>query len=91
MNVYTDGTIAFDDSGNYQYSPMHTVSGRVVPGQNGLVEIDAPVGHVGNLAAGTQLGTVGGATDEGNLLTGLIVDTAAGSGSWTLGSPSCLA
>src|SRR5205823_2461927 len=30
-----------------------------------------------------------GATD-GQPLAGLIVDTAAGSGSWTLGSPSCL-
>jgi hypothetical protein len=51
--------------------------------------VDAPLADVG-LASGTQLGTVGGATDEGNPVTGLIVDTAAGSGSWTLGSPSCL-
>jgi hypothetical protein len=67
-----------------------TVTGRFVPGQNGIVEVDAPVADVGHLASGTQLGTVGGATDEGQPLAGLIVDTAAGSGSWTLGSPSCL-
>ena len=36
------------------------------------------------------LGTVGGATDEGNPVTGLIVDTAAGGGSWTLGTTSCI-
>ena len=36
------------------------------------------------------LGTVGGATDEGNSVTGLIVDTAAGDGSWTLGTTSCI-
>jgi hypothetical protein len=88
--TYTDGTIAFDDSGNYQYSSANTVTGRFVPGQNGIVEVDAPVADVGHLASGTQLGTVGGATDEGQPLAGLIVDTAAGSGSWTLGSPSCL-
>lgn len=87
---YTDGTIAFDDSGNYQYNPVNTITGRFVPGQNGLVEADAPVGDVGHLAAGTRLGTVRGATDEGNPVTGLIVDTATGNGSWTLGSPSCL-
>ena len=87
---YTDGTIAFDDSGDYQYSPVNTITGRFVPGQNGIVEADAPVGDVGSLVAGTQLGTVGGATDEGNLVTGLIVDTASGNGSWTLGSPTCL-
>jgi pseudomonalisin len=87
---YTDGTIAFDDSGNYQYTSVNTVSGRFVQGQNGVVEVDAPVADVGHLVSGTQLGTVGGATDEGNLVTGLIVDTASGSGSWTLGSTSCL-
>jgi hypothetical protein len=55
-----------------------------------VVEVDAPVGDVGQLASGTQLGTVGGATDEGSPLVGLITDTATGSGSWTLGSPSCI-
>ena len=88
--TYTDGTIAFDDSGNYQYSSTNTVSGSFTPGQNGVVEIDAPVADVGNLASGTQLGTVGGATDEGSPAVGLITDTASGSGSWTLGSTSCL-
>jgi hypothetical protein len=88
--TYTDGTIAFDDSGNYQYSPVNNVTGSFTPGQNGVVEVDAPVGDVGNLASGTQLGTVGGATDEGNPVTGLIVDTASGNGSWTLGTTSCL-
>jgi pseudomonalisin len=88
--TYTDGTIAFDDQGDSQYTSNNTVTGRFVPGQNGVVEIDAPVADVGNLASGTQLGTVGGQTDESNAVTGLIVDTATGSGSWTLGSPSCL-
>jgi pseudomonalisin len=88
--TYTDGTIAFDDSGNYQYTSNNTISGSFVPGQNGVVEIDAPVADVGNLVSGTQLGTVGGATDEGSPLVGLITDTASGSGSWTLGTPSCL-
>ena len=88
--TYTDGTIAFDDSGNYQYTSNNTVSGSFVPGQNGIVEIDAPVGDVGNLISGTQLGTVGGATDEGSPAVGLITDTASGSGSWTLGTLSCL-
>jgi pseudomonalisin len=88
--TYTDGNIAFDDSGNYQYTSTNTIGGRFVPGQNGIVEADAPVADVGQLVSGSQLGTVGGATDEGNLVTGLIVDTAAGSGSWSLGSPSCL-
>jgi pseudomonalisin len=88
--TYTDGTIAFDDSGDYQYTSTNTVTGSFTPGQNGVVEVDAPVGDVGNLASGTQLGTVGGATDEGNPVTGLITDTASGSGSWTLGSTSCL-
>jgi hypothetical protein len=36
------------------------------------------------------MGTVGGATDEGNDVEGLIVDQAPGSGSWTLGTTSCL-
>ena len=88
--TYTDGTIAFDDSGNYQYSPVNDVTGSFTPGQNGVVEVDAPIGDVGNVASGTQLGTVGGATDEGNPVTGLIVDTASGNGSWTLGTTSCL-
>jgi hypothetical protein len=88
--TYTDGILAFDDSGNYQYSSSNTVTGRFVTGQNGIVEIDAPVSDVGRLASGTQLGTVGGATDEGSPLVGLITDTAAGSGSWTLGTTSCL-
>jgi hypothetical protein len=26
--TYTDGTIAFDDSGNYEYSSVNTVTGR---------------------------------------------------------------
>jgi hypothetical protein len=87
--TYTDGTIAFDDTGNYQYNPINTVTGNFTPGQSGVVEVDAPLGDVG-LASGTQMGTVGGATDEGDPVSGLIVDTAAGSGSWTLGTPSCL-
>ena len=87
--TYTDGTIAFDDSGNYQYSPVNTITGSFTPGDRGVVEIDAPLADVG-LASGTQMGTVGGATDEGNPVTGLIVDTAAGNGSWTLGTTSCL-
>jgi hypothetical protein len=36
------------------------------------------------------MGTVDGGTDEGEPVVGLIVDTAAGGGSWTLGSTSCL-
>ena len=87
--TYTDGTIAFDDTGNYQYTSTNTVTGSFTPGDRGVVEIDAPLADVG-LASGTQMGTVGGATDEGDPLTGLIVDTAAGSGSWTLGTTSCL-
>jgi pseudomonalisin len=87
--TYTDGTIGFDDSGNYQYNPVNTVTGTYTTGPNGSVEIDAPLADVG-LASGTQMGTVGGATDEGNPVTGLIVDTAAGGGSWTLGTTSCL-
>jgi pseudomonalisin len=87
--TYTDGTIAFDDSGDYQYNPVNTVTGSFVTGQNGRIEVDAPLSDVG-LASGTQMGTVGGATDEGNPVTGLIVDTAAGGGSWTLGTTSCL-
>jgi pro-kumamolisin-like protein len=87
--TYTDGTIGFDDSGNYQYSPVNTVTGSYVTGPNGRIEVDAPLGDVG-LASGTQMGTVGGATDEGNPVTGLIVDTGAGNGSWTLGTTSCL-
>jgi len=51
--------------------------------------VDAPLADVG-LASGTQMGTVGGATDEGDPLAGPIVDTAAGSDSWTLGTASCL-
>jgi pseudomonalisin len=87
--TYTDGTIAFDDAGDYQYTPSNTVSGKVTAGPKGSIEIDAPLAQVG-LASGTQMGTVGGATDEGNPVTGLIVDTAAGSGSWTLGTTSCI-
>jgi hypothetical protein len=87
--TYTDGTIAFDDSGDYQYSPVNTVTGSFVTGDSGRIEVDAPLSDVG-LASGTQMGTVGGATDEGNPATGLIVDTAAGGGSWTLGTTSCL-
>jgi hypothetical protein len=87
--TYTDGTIGFDDSGNYQYTPSNTVTGSFVAGPSGRIEIDAPLSDVG-LASGTQMGTVGGATDEGNPVTGLIVDTAAGNGSWTLGTTSCL-
>jgi hypothetical protein len=87
--TYTDGTIAFDDSGDYQYSPVNTVTGSFVTGDSGRIEVDAPLAHVG-LASGTQMGTVGGATDEGNPATGLIVDTAAGGGSWALGTTSCL-
>jgi pseudomonalisin len=86
---YTDGTIAFDDSGDSQYNPVNTVTGSFITGPNGRIEIDAPLADVG-LASGTQMGTVGGATDEGNPATGLIVDTAAGGGSWTLGTASCL-
>ena len=73
--------------------PVHarsnTVTGSFVTGPSGRIEIDAPLSDVG-LASGTQMGTVGGATDEGNPATGLIVDTAAGNGSWTLGTTSCL-
>jgi pseudomonalisin len=87
--TYTDGTIAFDSSGGYSYSPVNTVTGTFTPGTNGRVEIDAPLSDVG-LASGTQMGTVGGATDEGNDVEGLIVDEAAGNGSWTLGTTSCL-
>jgi hypothetical protein len=87
--TYTDGTIAFDDSGDYQYSPVNTVTGSFVTGDSGRIEVDAPLADVG-LASGTQMGTVGGATDEGNPATGLIVDTAAGGGSWALGTTSCL-
>lgn len=88
--TYTDGTVAFDDSGDSQYSSTNTVTGRFVPGQNGLIEVDAPVADVGGLVSGSQLGTVGGQTTESNVATGLIIDTAAGGGSWTLGSRSCL-
>jgi len=87
--TYTDGTIGFDDSGDYQYTSVNTVSGSFVTGDAGRIEIDAPLSDVG-LASGTQMGTVGGATDEGNPATGLIVDTAAGNGSWTLGTTSCI-
>jgi hypothetical protein len=87
--TYTDGTIGFDDSGDYQYTSVNTVTGSFVTGPNGRIEVDAPLSDVG-LASGTQMGTVGGATDEGNPATGLIVDTAAGNGSWTLGATSCL-
>jgi hypothetical protein len=87
--TYTNGTIAFDDSGDYQYNAVNTVTGSFVTGDGGRIEIDAPLSDVG-LAAGTQMGTVGGATDEGDPVTGLIVDTAAGGGSWTLGTTSCL-
>jgi pro-kumamolisin-like protein len=87
--TYTDGTIGFDDSGDYQYTPSKTVTGSYVTGPNGRIEIDAPLADVG-LAAGTQMGTVGGATDEGDPVTGLITDTGAGNGSWTLGTTSCL-
>ncbi|HZT94945.1 MAG TPA: S53 family peptidase [Gaiellaceae bacterium] len=87
--TYTDGTIGFDDSGDYQYTPVNTVTGSFVTGPNGRIEVDAPLADVG-LASGTQMGTVGGATDEGDPATGLIVDTAAGGGSWTLGTTSCL-
>lgn len=86
---YTDGTIAFDSSGGYNYTPVNTVTGSFTPGANGTVEIDAPLSDVG-LASGTQMGTIGGSTDEGNDVEGLIVDQAAGSGSWTLGTTSCL-
>lgn len=64
-------------------------TGTFTPGVNGRVEVDAPLSDVG-LASGTQMGTVGGATDEGNDGEGLIVDEASGSGSWTLGTTSCL-
>jgi pseudomonalisin len=87
--TYTDGTIAFDSSGGYSYTAANTVTGSFTPGQNGTVEVDAPLSDVG-LASGTQMGTVGGATDEGNDAEGLIVDQAAGGGSWTLGTTSCL-
>ena len=87
--TYTDGTIGFDDSGDYQYTSVNTVSGSFVTGDAGRIEIDAPLSDVG-LASGTQMGTVGGATDEGNPATGLIVDTAAGGGSWTIGTTSCI-
>ena len=87
--TYSDGTIAFDSSGGYSYTAANTVTGSFTPGENGRVEVDAPLSDVG-LASGTQMGTVGGATDEGNNVEGLIVDEAAGSGSWTLGTPSCL-
>jgi len=87
--TYTDGTIGFDDSGDYQYTASNTVTGSFVTGPNGRIEVDAPLSDVG-LASGTQMGTVGGATDEGNPATGLITDTAAGNGSWTLGTTSCL-
>jgi hypothetical protein len=87
--TYTDGTLAFDDSGDTQYTSSNTVTGSFLTGSNGRIEIDAPLADVG-LASGTQMGTVGGVTDEGNPVTGLIVDTAAGGGSWTLGMTSCL-
>jgi hypothetical protein len=87
--TYTDGTIAFDSSGGYSYTSNNTVTGTFTPGEPGTVEIDAPLSDVG-LASGTQMGTVGGATDEGNNVEGLIVDQASGSGSWTLGTTSCL-
>jgi pseudomonalisin len=87
--TYTDGTIAFDSSGGYSYTAVNTVTGSFTPGPNGRVEVDAPLSDVG-LASGTQMGTVGGATDEGNNVEGLIVDEAAGGGSWTLGTTSCL-
>jgi len=87
--TYSDGTIGFDDSGDYQYTSVNTVTGTYTTGPKGSIEIDAPLGDVG-LASGTQMGTVGGATDEGNPVTGLIVDTAAGGGSWTLGTTSCI-
>ena len=71
-------------------TPSKTNNFTHTPGDaQGSIEIDAPLGDVG-LASGTQMGTVGGATDEGNPVTGLIVDTAAGGGSWTLGTTSCL-
>jgi hypothetical protein len=88
--TYSDGTIAFDSSGGYSYTPVNTVTGSFVTGPNGRIEVDAPLADVG-LASGTQMGTVGGATDEGNPAEGLIVDEAAGNGSWTLGTTSCLA
>ncbi len=87
--TYTDGTIAFDSSGGYSYTSVNTVTGSFTPGENGTVEIDAPLSDVG-LASGTQMGTVGGATDEGNDVEGLIVDQGSGGGSWTLGTTSCL-
>jgi pseudomonalisin len=87
--TYTDGTIAFDSTGGYSYTSNNTVTGSFTPGAQGRVEIDAPLSDLG-LASGTQMGTVGGATDEGNDVEGLIVDQAAGGGSWTLGTTSCL-
>src|SRR5262249_58217127 len=86
---YREGTIGVDDSGNYQYTPVNTVTGSFVTGDNGRIDVHAPLGDVG-LASGTQMGTVSGATDERNPVTGLIVDTAAGNGSWTLGTTSCI-
>jgi pseudomonalisin len=88
--TYTDGIVAYDDQGDSQYSAVNTVTGRVVEGRRGLIEVDAPLSHLGGLANGSQMGTVAGQTAESNPATGLIIDTASGSGSWRLGSPTCL-
>jgi hypothetical protein len=88
--TYTDGTIAFDDQGDSQYTSANTVTGSFHPGKNGTIEIDVPLAHVGGPKKGASLGVVGGQTDESNPATGLIVDTASTAKEYTLGAKSCL-
>lgn len=87
--TFSDGILDVTSSG-YTYTPSNTITGKFTDGPNGVVEIDVPLTHIGSPAVGSDMGIVSAATDEGNPVTGLIVEQAAGSRGYTLGDPSCL-
>ena len=103
---YTDGIMNIDAvAGNNTYTAATAdaapVSGTIVDGPGGRVEVDVPLADIGNPARGAHLKAVQAQTAEaastldptgqvGTQNAGLVEDSASASADYVVGSPSCL-
>ncbi|HEV7679644.1 MAG TPA: S53 family peptidase [Candidatus Dormibacteraeota bacterium] len=100
--IYSDGTMNVDKvQGTTNYTAAHTVTGAIVDGSRGRVEVDVPLTNIGAPAVGTHLTAIQAQTAEslstvdpsgqvGTTGTGLVEDTATASADYVIGATSCL-
>ena len=89
--TYTDGTMNVNDAqGLTNYTVTNTVTGTIVDGPNGRVEIDVPLTDIGSPAPGAHLTGLRAQTAAAAVAFGFIADQASGSNDYVIGAPSCL-